>query len=134
MRQHASLLTRYYHNVKVFAGDGGKFSGNIDIEINPLLGSRNKEVVKAHKAAIEGESEYMEGLSGKIYEYLLGSLKGLDVLIAHNVLTMPFNLPLSAALQRIGQQGLIPIISWNHDSIFLSGLPEAFGCLPLEYP
>jgi glycosyltransferase involved in cell wall biosynthesis len=131
MRQHASLLTRYYHHVKVFAGDGGKFSGNIDIEINPLLGSRHKEVIKAHQAGVEGKSKNLEDLSGKIYEYLLGSLKGLDVLIAHNVLTMPFNLPLSAALHRIGQQGLIPIISWNHDSpYFYPDCPKHLDLFP----
>jgi glycosyltransferase involved in cell wall biosynthesis len=131
MRQHASLLSRYYHNVKVFAGDGGKFSDNIDIEINPLLGSRNEEVIKAHQAGVEGQSEPMEALTEKIYENLLGALKGFDVLIAHNVLTMPFNLPLSAALHRIGQQGLIPIISWNHDSpYFYSDCPKHLHCFP----
>ena len=116
VRQHASLLSRYYHNVKVFAGDGGKFDDNIEIEINPLLGSLNKRVMKAHQEGVEGKPQKMEALSRKIYDYLLGSLKGFDALIAHNVLTMPFNIPLSAALHRIGHEELIPIISWNHDS------------------
>jgi len=116
IRQHASLLSRYSHKVKVFAGDGGKFAGNIDIEINPLLGSRNREVIQAHQGTVEGKSKPLDELTEKIYEYLQGSLNAFDVLIAHNVLTMPFNLPLSAALHRIAQEGHIPIISWNHDS------------------
>jgi glycosyltransferase involved in cell wall biosynthesis len=131
MRQHASLLSRYYHNVKVFSGDGGKFTDNIEIEINPLLGSRNKEVVDAHQLNVEGKSKKMEGLTTKVYDYLLGSLKGFDVLIAHNVLTMPFNLPLSAALHRIGREGLIPIISWNHDSpYFYPDCPKHLHIFP----
>ena len=116
IRQHASLLNRYYHNVKVFAGDGGSFADNIEIEINPLFGSRNRQILNAHQLSVEGNTERMEHFTRKIYRTLLNSLKGFDVLIAHNVLTMPFNLPLSAALHRIGQEGLIPIISWNHDS------------------
>ncbi len=131
IRQHASLLSRYYHNVKVFAGDGGKFSVNIDIEINTLLGSLNPQVLKAHQACVEGKPGKMEDLTMKIYGYLLASLKGFDVLIAHNVLTMPFNIPLSAALHRIGREGLIPIISWNHDSpYFYSDYPEYLDLFP----
>ena len=116
IRQHAFLLSRYYHNVKVFVGDGGQFSDNIEIETNPLLGSRNRQGMNAHQSGVKGKPEKMEVLTGKIYEYLRDSLKGFDVLIAHNVLSMPFNLPLSAALHLIGQEGLIPIVSWNHDS------------------
>jgi glycosyltransferase involved in cell wall biosynthesis len=63
--------------------------------------------------------------------YLLGSLKACDVLIAHNVLTMPFNLPLGAALHRIGQDGHIPIISWNHDSpYFYPDFPKHLNLFP----
>ena len=116
MRQHASLLGRYGHHVKVLAGDGELFADNMEIEINTLLGSRNKDVLDAHQLGFDGKPEKMLFLTGEIYRYLLDTLKGFDVLIAHNVLTMPFNLPLSAALHRIGQEALIPIISWNHDS------------------
>lgn len=131
IRQHASLLTRYYHNVKVFAGDGGQFDTGTEVEINPLLGSRNREVLDVHQSGIEGRPEKMEALTGRIYGYLLEALRGFDLLIAHNVLTMPFNLPLSAALHRIGREGLIPIISWNHDSpYFYQDYPEHLDLFP----
>ncbi|MBW1722682.1 MAG: glycosyltransferase family 4 protein [Deltaproteobacteria bacterium] len=129
IRQQASLLGRYYHNVKVFAGDGGIFSDNIEIEINPLLGSRNRQVQSAHQSGFEGNDERLETLTKKIYEYFLRTLKGFDVLVAHNVLTMPYNLPLSSALHRIGREGLIPIISWNHDSPYF--YPDYPGHLDL---
>jgi glycosyltransferase involved in cell wall biosynthesis len=131
MRQHASLLGRHHHNVKVLAGDGGKFADDMEIEINTLLGSRNREVLNAHQLSFEGKPQEMEGLTRKIYRYLLSSLKNFDALIAHNVLTMPFNLPLSAALHRIGQEGLIPIISWNHDSpYFYPDSPQHLHLFP----
>lgn len=118
IRQQASLLTRYYHNVKVFAGKGGAFAENFEVEINPLLDSRNEQILEAHRACQDGDYGKMEEIAKEIYNYMIDSLKSFDVLIAHNVLTMPFNLPLSATLHRIGQEGLIPIISWNHDSPF----------------
>jgi glycosyltransferase involved in cell wall biosynthesis len=131
MRQHASLLGRYGHHVKVLAGDGGKFADNMKIEINTLLGSRNREVLDAHQLGFDGKPEKMVDLTREIYRFLLSSLKDFDILIAHNVLTMPFNLPLSAALHRIGQEGVIPIISWNHDSpYFYQDCPEHLHLFP----
>jgi mannosylglucosylglycerate synthase len=131
MRQHASLLNRYYHHVKIFAGAGGKFVNNIEIEINPILGSRNKNIMDAVKSSAEGEYSKIESLTKKIQDYLTMSLKNFDILIAHNVLTMPFNLPLSAAIHRIAQEGFIPIISWNHDSpYFYSDYPDYLDLFP----
>jgi glycosyltransferase involved in cell wall biosynthesis len=61
----------------------------------------------------------------------LDVLKGFDVIIAHNVLTMPYNLPLCGGLHRIAQDGVIPIISWNHDSpYFYPDYPEHLDLFP----
>ncbi|MBW2644750.1 MAG: glycosyltransferase family 4 protein [Deltaproteobacteria bacterium] len=131
IRQQASLLNRHYHNVKIFVGDGGIFSDNCEVEINPLLGSRSRQILNAHQLSYEGEHEKLEGLSRKIYKYLVKSLKDFDVLIAHNVLTMPFNLPFTAALHRMGQECRMPIISWNHDSpYFYPDSPEYLDLFP----
>jgi glycosyltransferase involved in cell wall biosynthesis len=131
VRQHAALLTRYYHNAKIFTGDGGIFSDNIEVELNPLLGSRNDRIIDSHHEGVDGKPQKMEKITWEIYNYLTDSLKVFDVLIAHNVLTMPFNLPLSAALHRLGHEGLIPIISWNHDSpYFYQDYPEHLDLFP----
>ncbi|MFC1822544.1 glycosyltransferase family 4 protein [Thermodesulfobacteriota bacterium] len=116
VRQQASVFHRFYHNVKIFVGQGSAFSDMFEVEVNPLLGSQSRRVRNAHKMSLEGDAKKLEVLAKTIYEYLTGSVKGFDVLIAHNVLTMPFNLALSAALHRMGQEARIPIISWNHDS------------------
>lgn len=129
VRQQALVFNRFYHNTKVFVGEGSVFGDNCEVEVNPLLGSRNRQVLNAHRLCHEGAPEKMNGLIKKIHRYLKDALKGFDVLIAHNVLTMPFNLPLTAALQRLGQEGVVPIISWNHDSPYLS--PDPPGHLDL---
>jgi len=97
VREQAHLLSSYYHNVKVFAGDGGRFSENIEVELNPLLGSRNRDVHRAHEESRDGNTSNLEILIKEIYNYFLDVLKGFDVIIAHNVLTMPYNLPLCQA-------------------------------------
>jgi glycosyltransferase involved in cell wall biosynthesis len=131
IRQQASLFKRFYHNVKVFSGDGKTFSKHIDVEINPLLGSRNRRVLNAHKVSREGDTEIIESLIGEIYKYLVNSLEGFDLVIAHNVLSMAYNLPLSAALHRIGQEGILPVISWNHDSpYFYPNYPKYLDTFP----
>lgn len=138
VRQQASLLARHYHHVKVFAGVGGAFSEGIDVEINPLLGSRNRQVIKAHQEGFDGRPEKMAALTRRIYNYLRQALKGFDVLVAHNVLTMPYNLPLSAALHRLGREGVLPVVSWNHDSpYFYPDYPSHLDLFPwniLKHP
>lgn len=131
VRQQASVFTRNYHNVKVLAGAGERFSESCELEINPLLGSQNRQVLNAQKSALEGEPEKMEALIKKLYGYLKTSIRDFDILIAHNVLTMPFNLPLTGALHRLAQEGIIPIISWNHDSpYFYADHPKYLDVFP----
>lgn len=116
VRQQAELFQRYFHNVKVFTGAGDQFAPEVAVEINPLLGSRNKQVLNAHNQLLRGETQGMENIAHRLHRYLQETLAGFDVLIAHNVLTMPYNLPLTYALFRLAQEGTLPIISWNHDS------------------
>ena len=131
VRQQASVFNRYYHNIKIFSGTGGRFTDKYEIEINPLLGSRSEQVLKAHQSIQEGRFDKMENLMWEVYRYLSNSLKGFDILIAHNVLTMPYNLPLAGALHRLGQEGLLPIISWNHDSpYFYPDYPKHLDLFP----
>jgi len=115
IREHASLFNRYHHVVKIFAGDGGLFTDEYDIEINSLLSSRNPRILQIHKKLMEGSHE-LESCSEEICNHLVRVLEPFDVLIAHNVLTMPYNLPLTFALHRLANKGNIKVVSWNHDS------------------
>ena len=118
IRQQANLFHRYYHKVKIFTGAGEQFTQNYRVEINPLLGSRNKQVIKAHEMALAGNLQLLDKLAHNVYQYLSNALTNFDILIAHNVLTMRYNLPLTYAIFRLAQDNQIPIISWNHDSPF----------------
>lgn len=116
VRQQASLFHRYFHNVKIFAGVGKQFVPDYEVEINPLLSSQNEAVLSAHKNVSEGSDEELDKLADELYAYLTEVLRGFDILIAHNVLTMPYNLPLTLAIHRIAEEGELAVVSWNHDS------------------
>jgi len=115
VRQHASLLTSYKHTVKVFAGYGERFTDKYDIEINPLLSSRHPKILRIHKELPQSSHE-LESCSEDIYHYLSQALETFDALIAHNVLTMHYNLPLAIAVHKLANAGTMRVVSWNHDS------------------
>lgn len=117
IRQQANLFFRYFNNVKIFAGNGKQFTDHIPVEINPLLGSRNPEIEEAHDLLKNNKDDSLIMRYKKdIYRYLKDSLKNFNLLIVHNVLSMPYNLPLTLALWELAQNKVIPIVSWNHDS------------------
>ena len=121
IRQHALLLNRYNHHAKIFAGDGGLPTDKYDIEINSLLSSRNPRILQIHKNLAKRSHE-LEACSKEIFDYLVLALEHFDVLIAHNVLAMPYNLPLTLALHGLANKGKQRVVSWNHDSPYFYSL------------
>lgn len=117
VRQQAVLFRRYFYPVKVLAGKGRVFLPDLAIEVNPLLTSDHPEILNAQQKGT-AYNDKVQAFSYRIENYLKEHLYHFDVLIAHNVLTMPFNIPLTLALHRIADQKFIRTISWNHDSPF----------------
>jgi len=115
VRQQASLFHRHYLTVKILAGSGGQFAHEYRVEINPLLGSRSPKILNFHKNASE-QPTTLDILSDGIFQYLSRALVQFDILIAHNVLSMHYNLPLTYALHRLADSKQIKVIGWNHDS------------------
>lgn len=91
MEEHRRLLSGAGYRVTVIAGRG-------DAVIVPEVDSRRPET---------GFGELRQRLAG----VLPPLLQGVDVVIAHNVMTMPFNLPLTAVLPELGR----PVVAWTHD-------------------
>jgi glycosyltransferase involved in cell wall biosynthesis len=116
LRQQASLFHRNYHQVKIVAGCGDQFTLDYPVEINPILHSQHPQILQIHQKLLNGYSSKLESLINKIYFYLSKTLEGYDILIAHNILTMNFNLPLTIAVHRLAESNNIKIIAWNHDS------------------
>jgi glycosyltransferase involved in cell wall biosynthesis len=127
VRQQASLFKRHSNPVKVFAGMGNSLRSDIPVEINPLLSSRHPEILKLQKDPVKNEKE-LQNFASQILDYLKLSLRKFDVVIVHNVLTMPFNLPFTLALHRLADTRIVKIVSWNHDSVyFYLDIPGSSG-------
>jgi len=123
---HAALLHRMGQSVRVIAGMGEVYTRDFPVRIEPLLASRNTTITRAHEQTKSGDYSSLRRLVNRIYGTLAEWGDGLDVILAHNVLHMPFNLPLTLALRRMATTDGSPIVvSWAHDSpYFQSHYPD----------
>ncbi len=119
LRHHAQVLTRFGHRVSILAGMGDAFNDAFEITIHPLIGSQNDRVKAAQEACLRGRYGPLKAVEDEIYRLVRDWARGLDVLIAHNVLHMPFNLPLSLALRRLAFREKVRLVSWAHDSPYV---------------
>ncbi|MBW2097077.1 MAG: glycosyltransferase family 4 protein, partial [Deltaproteobacteria bacterium] len=120
VRQHAFILHRLGQSVFILAGMGERFTDLFPVRIEPLLGSKNSSILKAQKQAGNGDYKQLRRLTARIYQILQDWSRDLDVMLVHNVLHMPFNLPLTLALRRLAASGNGPVmVSWAHDSPYL---------------
>ena len=115
VQQQASLLHYYHHPVKILAGEGEAFTSEYKVDINPLLSSSHQEIIELQKYP-KSNSCQLEIFTELILGHLIKQSQDYAILIAHNVLSMPFNLPLTQALHKLADRGEIQVISWNHDS------------------
>ena len=118
--QQASILHRNGHSVSIISGMGEVYTDAFPVRIEGLLGSTHKDIVKAHERLNQGVIRPIRQLTEKIIRILEDWSRGLDVILVHNVLHMPFNLPLTLALRRLASNKDTPaIVSWAHDSPYL---------------
>lgn len=127
VNQHASILHRLGQQVTVLAGKGGTGNEPYKVKIEPLFGSKHQSVLKAHEEVQKGNHQGIEKLSSRILERLRKICSDLDVLMVHNVLQMPFNLPLTLAIRRLAEaENGTRVVSWAHDSPYFQPNPPEF--------
>ncbi|MBW1862675.1 MAG: glycosyltransferase family 4 protein [Deltaproteobacteria bacterium] len=120
LSQHALILHRLGQSISILAGMGEVYTDLFPVRIEPLLGSKNVSMNKAHEQSRNGDHKLLKRLTNRVYQTLQDWAQDLDVILAHNVLHMPFNLPLSLALRRLAASGNGPVVvSWAHDSPYL---------------
>jgi glycosyltransferase involved in cell wall biosynthesis len=114
---HARLLRKAGHDVRLVAGRG-------DCSLVPELDSRHPQVEKltGELAAGRFDEATFERLETKLARTLGPLLEDRDLVVAHNMLTMPFNLPAAAALVAAGR----PLLAWTHDLAWVNPRYKAF--------
>jgi mannosylglucosylglycerate synthase len=106
------------YDVRVVAG-----RGDADVVL-PEVDSQHPDVQRVTRA-LSSQAEppaAFEELRERIAAGLEAALGDRDVVVAHNVLTMPFNLPLTAAL--LDQRARI--VAWTHDLLWTNANYAAF--------
>jgi len=133
MKQQALLLHRQGHKVKIISGKGESLSREFPTTIDPIFSSLNPNVDLALKELKVGRADRFKYVGDVIYEHLKKEVDSYDILIVHNVMTMPYNLPLTYAVKKLSNSRRIKIISWNHDSIyFYPDCPDMYHSEPWD--
>jgi glycosyltransferase involved in cell wall biosynthesis len=124
MQAHARQLHQAGYPTAVIAGRGAQagISPYADWIQIPEIDSQHPDILEASAALEKGQiPANFEDLVNHLEKKLAPILKNFDVLIIHNLFTKHFNLPLTAALKRLVDQGLISQgIAWCHDFTWTS--------------
>jgi glycosyltransferase involved in cell wall biosynthesis len=105
MESHRRLLEAAGYPIRVVTGRG-------DGIVIPELDSRHPEAEAITTCLARGEfpAERFHALQNRIADQLLPVTDSVDLVIAHNVMTMHFNLPLVATLSDRAD-----VLAWTHD-------------------
>ncbi len=117
--EHTRLLLRAGYSVTILTGRGGHSSAlaGATIVSIPEIDSEYPANQEIAQALARGEVPVrFQALQAHIEDLLAPHLAASDILIAHNVFTTHFNMPLTAALYHLLDAGsLPPRIAWVHD-------------------
>ncbi len=120
LEAHARLLTGAGFRVRLVVGKGEARHPGVDIATVPELasdGGPHRKIVKALNAGRVPDT--FPHAVAQTEQALIRALRGADVCLVHNVMTMHFNLVASAALANIMERGgTTRFVAWCHDSTF----------------
>ncbi len=121
---HVKLFLEAGFPVLVIAGRGESAGIPLGAEfvLVPELDGQNPAVLEMNQALEKGQiPEKFNGLVARLEQDLIAALQSVDILVVHNIFTKHFNLPLTAALFRLLDQGILPpCIAWCHDITWTS--------------
>jgi glycosyltransferase involved in cell wall biosynthesis len=115
LREQAGLMAKAGHEVVVICGSGRSFNPQIRTIVLPELNISSPSVTAAQAEVWNGypAAAYF-GLVRKLRDQLAPLLGKLDCAIAHNLMTMPFNLAATQVLGELAESEL-KILAWTHD-------------------
>lgn len=117
---HAKLFADAGYDTRLIVGKGGKLQPSIRTVVIPEISSTGgpiSDIVQKLQNGVVPVS--FDKYVIRVEKKLRAALKDVDVCMMHNVLTMHFNLVLTAALARIMEHpGNTRFIGWTHDSTF----------------
>ena len=131
---HARLFADAGHDVRIVAGRGRSTDPRVELVRIPLADSRQTRVAVIRRELASGHipSDFRH-LQGEVTRDLEAAVRGVDLLIVHNVASLHFNLPLVAALREISARPGAPrMVAWTHD--VAAAMPGYVGDLHEGWP
>lgn len=124
IQAHAEIFLQNDYPISVIVGRGvqAALPPGADFILIPELDSRHPRIERMTAILEQGKvpSDF-DAMTDHLVEILSSTLEGYDNVIVHNVLTMYFNLPLTAALIRLVDENIIHhCIGWCHDFTWTS--------------
>ena len=124
MDAHARVFLQMGFPISIIAGrgSGDALPPGPGLEIIPALDSQHPQILAASTILEQGQvpGDFM-ALTNQLTETLAPLVSQFDNLIVHNVFTKHFNLPLTAAIFNLLDQGAIRnCIAWHHDFTWTS--------------
>jgi glycosyltransferase involved in cell wall biosynthesis len=124
IKAHLREFIRAGYSSTVIAGRGhiSALHKNANFIEIPEIDSQHAEIIKINRELEAGRvPENYETMETQLVNLLVPVLREFDHLIIHNVFTKHFNLPLTGALHRLLDQGVIQKgIAWCHDFTWTS--------------
>ncbi len=120
--RQAGLMADAGHDVRLLAGRGAAPDPRVRFVEIPLIDPRHPTIVGVQESLDAGRvpPEFPEVVAA-ITAALDAALRGVDVVIAHNVCSINLNLALTAALRDVhDRRGSPRLIAWHHDLAWAS--------------
>jgi len=113
---HTRLLNQEGYALSIIAGRGKAFYPDVSFHHIPEVDSLHQEVLKVTSFLSNGEiSALFYYLRDHLTDQLRSLLMDTDICIVHNALTLHKNLPLTAALHSLADEGITKFVAWCHD-------------------
>ncbi len=120
---HARLLAARGYHVHIIAGRGETFHPQVTFHHVPEVDSRHPQVLDIGRALAQGDiPPAFYTLRDHIAHRLRSLLFSVEVTIVHNAMTLHKNMPLTAALRQLADEGISRFIAWSHDFAWLDEL------------
>lgn len=127
IEEHARCFADAGYGVRMIVGRGEVFDRRIPVKVIPEISSRGGPLSKELKMLARGEvPESFDAAVKRVESRIVAALSGVDVCIMHNVMTMHFNLILTAAMANImARRKKTRFIAWTHDMTFTDPVYES---------
>jgi len=126
MQAHAREFIEAGFKVKLVVGKGGEVDPDSTTVVIPEIVSSGGPLTKVLNSLSQGEvPNNFDAAVKKVEKKLTAALRGVKICMMHNVMTMHFNMVLTAALTKVMKRSRSTrFIAWTHDMTFTDPVYE----------